>query len=82
MKFAIKKPMMLPALDFDDHIPTKLPSVFTLKWLLNMVSDNGKDVNWKNPKDPKLTRRNKYMPNEGLESYISPFKKQTIGTRE
>jgi hypothetical protein len=45
MKFAIKKPIMLPALDFDDHIPTKLPSVFTLKWLLNMVSDNGKDVN-------------------------------------
>jgi len=56
---------MLPALDFEDQIPTKLPSVFTLKWLLNMVRDNGNAGNWKNPKHPKVINRNKYIPKVG-----------------
>ena len=30
-KLAIRKPTMLPAFDFDDHIPTNFPSFFTLK---------------------------------------------------
>jgi hypothetical protein len=50
----MRKPKILPALDFDDQIPTILPSFFTLNWLLNMVKVAGKKLSWKNPKTPKL----------------------------
>lgn len=53
-KLAMRKPTMLPALDFDDQIPTILPSFFTLNWLLKMVKVAGKKLSWKNPKTPKL----------------------------
>ena len=32
MKLAKKNPMILPALDFDDHTPTSYPYDLTLKW--------------------------------------------------
>lgn len=43
-RLAKRKPMMFPALDFDDHIPTNLPSYFTLKWWLNIVKVAGKKL--------------------------------------
>lgn len=51
-KLAIKNPNILPKLDFDDHIPTNLPSFLTLKWWLKIVSVAGKKLSWKKPNTP------------------------------
>ncbi len=46
---------MFPKFDFDDHMPTNLPSFLTLKELLKMVNVAGKKLSWKNPNIPKDT---------------------------
>lgn len=74
--------MMFPAFDFEDQIPTKLPSVFTLKCPLKMVSAKGKAVNWKNPKLARVIKRKRYVPSVGTELIGFPWREQTIGTKE
>ena len=39
---------MFPAFDFDDHIPTILPSFFMLNEFPNIVNMAGKKLSWKN----------------------------------
>ena len=40
---------MFPAFDFDDHIPTILPSFFMLNEFPNIVNMAGKKLSWKKP---------------------------------
>jgi hypothetical protein len=44
MKLAIKKPKILPKLDFEDHIPTRRPSSLSEKDCPNKVKVEGKNV--------------------------------------
>ena len=46
---AIKKPKIFPTFDFEDHIPTNIPSDLTLKWCPKIVKVAGKKLNWKKP---------------------------------
>ncbi len=76
----MKNPIMLPKLDFDDQIPTRLPSDFTLKWRLNIVISEGKKDNWQKPNKPKLTKIIKYVAVLGCVSVYYPLNNDTIGT--
>lgn len=68
----MKNPKMFPTFDFDDQKPTKLPSAFTLKQLLNIVIKAGKKENWQNPNSPNPTIKNKYVAMPGLTMEFYP----------
>lgn len=81
-KFAIRKPTMLPALDFDDHIPTNFPSFFTLKWWLKIVSVAGKKLNWKNPNTPNEAAIKIWSPTDPIYSNSRYLKSAMMGIIE
>lgn len=70
---------MFPTFDFDDHIPTTEPSVFTLKWRLNIVIRDGKNENWKNPNIVHVTNNITYVDVEAWFSNYWPFTNANIG---
>ena len=79
IKLDKKKPIMFPTLDFDDHIPTNEPSDFTLKWWLNIVINEGKNENWKNPNTVHVMNSMKYVDEWAWFSNYWPFIIATIG---
>ena len=80
MKLAKKNPMILPALDFDDHIPTSYPYDLTLKWWLKIVKDKGKDANWLKPNRAILISKKRCPPNEDILEIFSSILNATKGT--
>ena len=49
--------------------------------MLKVVIRAGKNENWQNPKRPKPTLRNKYVPIPGFTAKDSPWTKEMIGIR-
>lgn len=72
-KLVIKNPIIFPKLDFDDHIPTKVPYYLILKYWLNIVIRAGKKKNWKKPNVPNENNIIKYVKIFDYLSFYYPF---------
>ncbi len=69
-------------MDFDDHIPTSLPSCFTLKWWLKIVSVAGKKLSWKKPNTPNEPAIKMWLSTEPVYSNYVYLNNEIIGMIE